>query len=192
MSLIIDAYFGEYPARKKVAEMLFMNGLSVKDGKIFSGEVEVPVSSVARAAGVNRKIVYYTIEYIEKNYALRSIFERILPMTNLKNVGPIVGWEVLELEMVTDELSCALKDVVNVLSEKGCHVRQIVGEEPILSDGKIFIVLTRPVPMDLLEKIKNISSVKDITLHTSETDKQKLACSFCKVKACPKRALIKE
>ena len=192
MSLIIDTYFGEYPARKKVAEMLFMNGLSVRDGKIFSGEVEVPVSSVARAAGVNRKIVYYTIDYIQKNYALRSIFERILPMTNLKNVGPIVGWEVLELDMESDELSCALKDVVEILSEKGCHVRQIVGEEPLLSDGKIFIVLTRPIPMEVLEKIKDIPVVKNITLHTSETDRQKLACAFCKVKACPKRALIRE
>ncbi len=192
MSLIIDTYFDEYPARKKVAEMLFLSGMGVREGKIFAGEVEVPVSSVARAAGVNRKIVYYTIEFIEKNYALRSIFERIEPMANLKKVGPIVGWEVLELEMDMDGLSCALKDVVGILSEKGCHVRQIVGEEPLLSDGKIFIVLTRPVPMDLLERIKNIPSVKDITLHTSESDRSKLACTFCKVKACPRRALISE
>ena len=192
MTLIIDEYFGEYPARKKVAEMLFNSGLSVREGKIYARDVEIPVSSVARAAGVNRKIVYYTIEFIEKNYALRSIFERIEPMANLKKVGPIVGWEVLELEMNMDELSCALKDVVEILSEKGCHVRQIIGQEPLLSDGKIFIVLTRPVPMDLLEKIKSIPTVKDITLHTSESDKNKLACNFCKVKACPRRALIKE
>ena len=74
----------------------------------------------------------------------------------------------------------------------GCHVRQIVGENPLLTDGKIFIVLTRPVPMDLLERIREIPSVKDITLHTSERDKSKLACNFCKVRACPRRALIKE
>ena len=192
MSLIIDTYFGDYPARKKVAEMLFNNGLSVKSGKIFSGDIEVPVSSIARAAGVNRKIVYYTIDFIQKDYALRSIFERLQPMANLNKVGPIVGWEVLELDMDAEKVSCTLKDVVDILSEKGCHVRQIVGEEPLLSDGKIFVVLTRAVPMDILEKMKSIPSVKDITLHTSETDRTKLACNFCKVKACPRRALIKE
>ncbi len=192
MTLIIDAYFGEYPARKKVAEIMFNSGLSVRGGKIFSGNVEVPVSSVARAAEVNRKIVYYTIEFIEKNYALRSIFERMEPMANLKDVAPIVGWEVLELDMDMTEISCSLKDVVNILSDMGCHVRQIVGENPLLTDGKIFIVLTRPVPMELLERIREIPSVKDITLHTSERDKSKLACNFCKVKACPRRALIQE
>lgn len=192
MTLIIDAYFGEYPARKKVAEIMFNSGLAVREGKIYTGNVEVPVSSLARAAGVNRKIVYYTIEFIEKNYALRSIFERIEPMANLKNVAPIVGWEVLELDMDMTGISCSLKDVVEVLSDMGCHVRQIVGENPLLTDGKIFIVLTRPVPMDLLERIREIPSVKDITLHTSERDKSKLACNFCKVRACPRRALIKE
>ena len=190
MTLIIDEYFRDYPARKKVAEIMFNSGFSVREGKVFAGDVEVPVSSIARAAEVNRKIVYYTIEYIEKNYALRSIFERMEPMANLKNVAPIVGWEVLELDMDMTDISCTLKDVVLVLSEMGCHVRQIMGENPLFGDGKIFIVLTRPVPMELLERIREIPSVKDIILHTSESDKSKLACNFCKVKSCPRRAII--
>ncbi len=192
MTLIIDSYFGEYPARKKVAEIIFNSGFSVREGKIFSRNVEIPVSSIARAADVNRKIVYHTVEQIEKNYALRSIFERIEPMTNLRRVGPIVGWDVIELKMDMDGLSCALKDVVAILSEEGCNVRQIVGEEPLLSNGKIFVVLTRPVPIRLLEKIKALPSVNDITLHTSEKDRNKLACAFCKVKSCPRRALLQE
>ncbi len=192
MTLIIDAYFHEYPARKKVAELLFKNGISVRDGKLYSGEIEIPVSSVARAADVNRKIVYHTIEFIEKNYALRSIFERLEPMANLRKVGPIVGWDVLEFEMEMNKLSCALKDVLQILSRPGCHVRQVIGEEPLLSEGKIYIVLTKPVPIEILEEIKELPTVKDITLHTSERDKSKLACSFCTVKACPRRAMLQE
>ncbi len=192
MTLIIEAYFHEYPARKKVAEIIFKSGFSVKEGKIFAGNVEIPVSSLARAADVNRKIVYHTIEFIEKNYALKSIFERMEPMANLKRVGPIVGWDVLEFDMEMNKLSCALKDVLDILSKPGCHVRQVIGEEPLLSEGKIYIVLTRPVPMEILKEIKDVPTVKDITLHTSERDKNKLACAFCKVKACPRRALLQE
>ncbi len=192
MTLIIDAYFQDYPARKKVAEIIFKSGFSIRNGKIFAGDVEIPVSSIARAAGVNRKIVYYTIDFIEKNYALKSIFERIEPMANLRRVGPIVGWDVLEFDMEMNKLSCALREVLDVLSKKECHVRQVIGEEPLLSEGKIYIVLTKPVPLNILKEIKELPTVKDITLHTSEQDRNKLACAFCKVKACPRRALLQE
>lgn len=192
MTLIIDAYFHEYPARKKVAEMIFKSGFSVRDGKVFAGDVEIPISSIARASNVNRKVVYHTIEYIEKNYALKSIFERIEPMPSLRRVGPIVGWDVLEFDMDINSLSCALRDVLEILSRPECHVRQVIGEEPLLSEGKIYVVLTRPVPMDILKKLKNLSTIKDITLHTSERDRNKLACTFCTVKACPRRAMLQE
>lgn len=93
--LILEAYFKNYPARRKVAEFLFENGLSVKNGKIYIKNVEVPISELARAIGVNRKIIYHTIEYIEKTYPpLKLVFERLNPLPSLIDVAPPLCWEV--------------------------------------------------------------------------------------------------
>jgi len=95
MMLILDAYFKNFPARRKVAEFLFETGLSVKNGKIYLREVEVPISELSRVIGVNRKIIYHTIEYIEKTYPLKMIFEKLNPLPSLITMAPIMGWEVL-------------------------------------------------------------------------------------------------
>ncbi len=187
MLFIVQEYFKNYPARKKVAEILVNNGISIKDSKLYMGDVEISVNAIARAAGVNRKIVYHTIEYIEKTYELRSIFERLKPTMNLEQVAPIMGWEVLEITFKKGKFGCSLEKIAKILSEKACEIRQIIGEREIGNGNRLIIIVEKPLKMDTIAEIKNIESVESIVIHTAEKDKEKIVCNYCKVKYCPRK-----
>lgn len=187
MLLIIEHYFRSYSARKKVAEILYKNGLSVRNSKIYSGDVEIPISAVANAAEVNRKIVYHTIEFIEKNYPLRVIFEKMRSGPDLSRLAPEMGWDVLEIEIKKGKFACTIGKVINALFDYKCRIRQVLGEEPISGTGKLTIVLEGVIPVDIISKIREVKGVGSISLHTSQSDVEKLVCNFCEVKYCPRR-----
>jgi len=192
MLLIVREYFKNFPARRKVAEILVNNGISVRNSKLYVGDVEIPINSVARAAGVNRKIVYHTIEYIEKTYELRSIFEKLTPHLMLENIAPIMGWEAIEIQFKKGRFGCSLEKITKILSEKACEIRQIIGERELLDRNRLIIIVDRPVKMDTIAEIKRIEDVETIVIHTAEKDKEKLICNYCKVKYCPRKILYKE
>ncbi len=191
MLLIVEEYFKNFPARKKVAELLVNLGISVRNSKLYIGNVDVPVNSVAEVAGVNRKIVYHTIEFIEKTYELRNIFERLEPTLSLAEVAPIMGWEVVEIEFKKPKYGCILEKIFHVLSEASCEIRQIIGERKSMDSSKLTIVLEKPVNIEAIGKIRALDGVETITLHTSEMDKQKIVCNYCKVKYCPRKVSLK-
>jgi len=191
MLLIVEEYFKNFPARKKVAELLVELGISIRNSKLYIGDVDVPVNSVAQVAGVNRKIVYHTIEFIEKTYELRNIFERFEPKLSLAKVAPIMGWEVLEIEFKKPKYGCILEQIFRILSDTSCEIRQVLGEREGINGSKLIIILEKPVNIDAVGKIRGLEGVETITLHTSEMDKQKIVCNYCKVKYCPRKVSLK-
>ena len=188
--LILEAYFKNYPARRKVAEFLFENGLSVRNGKIYLKNVEVPISELARAIGVNRKIIYHTIEYIEKTYPLKLIFERLNPLPSLIDVAPLMGWEVLEIDVEKEEYQGAFAEVMRILAENDVPVMEVFGRNLREETSKIFIVIDGTLPVETFARIKDIRGFQKLILHTPEKEKEKLVCNYCEVKYCPKRVLI--
>ncbi|AMQ18584.1 hypothetical protein [Thermococcus peptonophilus] len=190
MMLILEAYFKNYPARRKVAEFLFENGLSVKNGKIYIKNVEVPISELARAIGVNRKIIYHTIEYIEKTYPLKLVFERLNPLPSLIDVAPLMGWEVLEIDVEKDQYQMAFSDVLRLLAEDNTSIMEVFGRNLREETSKIYIVIDGTLSTETFGKIKNIRGFKRLILHTPEKDKEKFVCNYCEVKYCPKRVLL--
>ena len=187
MLKILDEYFKEFPARKKVVETLYNYGLSIKEGKIFLGEMEVPISVIARYANVNRKIVYHTIEFIQKDYALRSIMERLSPEVNLSTVAPLMGWEVIEVVTPAGQFGCIMTELLRILSSQSCSIRQVIAMDAPEGQGKIQIIMEGSIPVDALEMVRDIEGVNSITIKTPEKDKEKLVCHHCKVLICNRR-----
>ncbi len=192
MLFIVREYFKNYPARKKVAEILVNNGIAIRDSKLFLGDIEISVNAIARAAGVNRKIVYHTIEYIEKTYELKNIFERLHPSLNLDSVAPVMGWEVLEISFKKGKFGCSLEKIAKILSDKTCEIRQIIGERELLEKNRLIIIVENPLKMETISEIRNIDSVESIMIHTAEKDKEKIICNYCKVKYCPRKVSMKD
>ncbi len=188
--LILEEYFKNYPARRKVVEFLFENGLSVKNGKIYLRNVEVPISELARVIGVNRKIIYHTIEYIEKTPALRLIFERLNPLPSLIDVAPLMGWEVLEIELEKDKYMEGFHKVLKLLHEHRVPVMEVFSRNLREEPSKLYIVIDGALPVEAFVKIKETEGFKRLIIRTPEKDKTKFVCEYCEVKFCPKRALL--
>ncbi|ACS90218.1 MULTISPECIES: hypothetical protein [Thermococcus] len=190
MMLILDSYFKNFPARRKVAEFLFETGLSVKNGKIYLREVEVPISELSRVIGVNRKIIYHTIEYIEKTYPLKMIFEKLNPLPSLVTMAPIMGWEVLEIELEKTDYSFALSELLRYLHESNVPIMEIFSRNLRQEDAKAYIIIDGILPVDVFVKIKDIPGFKKLVLHTPEKSKERVVCSYCEVKYCPKKVAV--
>jgi predicted regulator of amino acid metabolism with ACT domain len=192
MMLILEAYFKSYPARKKVAEFLFENGLSVKNGKIYLRDVEVPISELARVIGVNRKIIYHTIEYIEKTYPLKLIFEKLNPLPSLIDVAPLMGWEVLEIELEKEDYLNSFSMILGMLATNGVPVMEVFSRNLREEPSKLYVVIDGTLPVDVFAKLKTIKGFQKLILQTPEKSKEKLVCNYCEVKYCPKRILIEK
>ncbi|ASI99278.1 regulator of amino acid metabolism, contains ACT domain protein [Thermococcus celer] len=190
MMFILEAYFKNYPARRKVAEFLFENGLSVKNGKIYLRNVEVPISELARVVGVNRKIVYHTIEYIEKTYPLKLIFEKLNPLPSLIDVAPLMGWEVLEIELDKGEYLKGFSQVLALLSDNNVPVMEVFSRNLREEPTKLYVVIDGTLPVDVFMRIKEMEGFRRLILHTPEKDKERFVCKYCEVKYCPKRVLL--
>src|SRR5690242_198242 len=70
---LID-YFQRFPAQEKIARLLIRNGLSIKGGAVYSGDIQLSDSALGRAAGVDRRIVSATVRTIEANPELHKVF----------------------------------------------------------------------------------------------------------------------
>lgn len=192
MMLILEEYFKGYPARKKVVEFLFENGLSIKKGKVYLRDVEIPISELARVIGVNRKIVYHTIEYVESTYPLRLIFERLKPLTSLIDVAPLMGWEVLEVELDKSKYQEGMAGVLKLLADRGVPIMEVFSKNLRKDPGKLYIVIDGTIPVDVFAEIKELDGFERLILRTPEKDKEKLVCNYCEVKYCPKRILMEK
>ena len=184
--ILIEEYFRHYPARRRVAEFLLRHGINVRNGSLYLGDVEIPVSEVAKAVGVNRKVVYFTVETIEASNALRLLFRRLRPELKVEAIAPAMGWEIIEIE-VNAGPTAVLRNILGHIAEEGneavsVSLRNLPGEGAYIS-----IVMERPLRGETVKKIGNIPGIKRILIRTPEKDKTKLVCTFCEVKYCPKR-----
>jgi predicted regulator of amino acid metabolism with ACT domain len=97
----VKKYFEGHPERLKVARVLIENGLSVRNGRIYLNEIELPPVRVARAAGVDRRTVKETLKAIGANRELRLIFEGIRSAGHsLKEIAKHLNLGVVEITPV--------------------------------------------------------------------------------------------
>ncbi len=175
--LIVDEYFKDYPARKKVAQLLLDKGFSIQDSSIKANGIKIPITEVAKEADVNRKIVYHTIEQIQDNKALQLTFAHNKTRADLSEVAPTVGWEVLELK-ITDHSS--LGEVLKIVDGQEIY-------EVLSKNKKSKIVIKEPLGMRKLKKVSSVKGIESLTLKTPEKNKEKLACNYCDIEYCTKK-----
>jgi len=161
----IEEYFKPYPARWKVAVQLIRQGLAVRNGSVMSGDMEIPAASVARACGVDRRVVAATIESIESEESIKNVFERLEPTLFLAKAGSALGYGVLEIEVENPLAPGIVQEVTSEIASRGISIRQVVADDPRFSDPPLLTIITdQPPPGDLIEAIKSKSGVRQITI----------------------------
>lgn len=163
---VVAEHFDRYPAQLKVARTLVTHGLRIEEGRVYCGEVEVTDSAIARAAGVDRRVVSSTVETIRDHAHLEEIFAAFRPTAHLKDVAPVMDWS--SLEIVVDDASRPgiLAAVSRIISEEGISIRQAIADDPdLVEDARLFVVTESPVPMELIPEMKDVEGVRSIIIH---------------------------
>jgi predicted regulator of amino acid metabolism with ACT domain len=162
----LSKYFGRYPSQGKVARLLMTNGLRVKEGRIYSGEVEVGDVAVARAINVDRRIVRAAVETIESTEELKRVFTALRPTAMLKEVAPLMGWSCIEVIPTDAHVPGIIADVTGVIAEAGISVRQALVDDPELTDEpRLYVITGSEVPPELIPRIKICRGVKSLIIH---------------------------
>ena len=151
----------EYPSRLKVARTLVELGFSVKDGKIFCGEVEQSELKIARAVGVDRRTVKETAESIESDPLLQSVFKGLRPAGPfLPDVAKHLGYRVIEIYADTHGVGI-VAGVTALISREGISIRQAVADDPDLTpEPKLTLVVEKEPSGDAFQKMLKIPGVR--------------------------------
>ena len=163
----IKKYLEGRPERLKVARVLVENGLSVRNGKIYLNEIEVPPVRVARVAGVDRRTVNETLNTIKANRELRLIFEEIRSAGHsLKEIAKHLNLGVLEITPVDAKIPGILANSAMILSKNRLSIRQAIVDDPELSpEPKLTLIVEKKIPGELISEFLTINGVAKVSVY---------------------------
>lgn len=161
----ISEYFQSYPSQAKVARLLLRNGMSVRDKRVFAGSVAITDTALAKAAGVDRRVVRSAVETISTDKQLSRFFSKLLPTNNFKDAASVMGWSAIEIVSEDAGQPGILAAVATTISDAGISIRQAIVDDPETSDEpRIFIITESTVPPELLPKLRSAKGVKSLTI----------------------------
>jgi predicted regulator of amino acid metabolism with ACT domain len=162
----ISEIFSSLPAQRAVARKMIELGLRVDEGgRILCGDVEVKEISLAKAAGVDRRVVSATVSSILSDRALRRIFSGIKPAgALLKDVAHELGFGVVELEADAKK-AAIIASATALLAEKRISIRQIYAKDPELFETPTLVIIAeRQIPGSLLSQFSKIPGVTKVSI----------------------------
>jgi len=156
-----------YPERLEVAKVLVENGLSVRDGKIYCNEIEIPPIRISRVAKVDRRTVTETINAIEANPELRTIFKGIRSAgLSLKEIAKYLNLGVVEITPVDARIHGILAKSATLLAEKNISIRQAIVDDPELSpEPKLTLIAETKIPGELIPKFLKVKGIEKVSVY---------------------------
>jgi predicted regulator of amino acid metabolism with ACT domain len=156
----------DYPGRLRVARALVELGLSVRDGRIFCGDIEQSELKIARAIGVDRRTVRETAEFIESDSVLQSVFKGLKPAGPfLPNVARFLGYRVIEIYADPHAVGI-VTEASALISREGIPIRQAVADDPDLTpEPKLTLVVEREPSGDAIQKMLKIPGVTKVATY---------------------------
>ena len=161
ISRIIER-FDRWPKRQIVAKFLLDNGISVRDGSLFLSGAEISFTSIARALGVDQRVVARVVEEIEADEELREIFSRIKPALNPCALAELWGWTWVEIRLKGGDN--VMRDIASAFGEAEVEIKYIIGD--IDDSGGFLHILTgsEKIPGFLIQKIRKIPGVEAVVI----------------------------
>ncbi|MEM1658130.1 MAG: hypothetical protein QXK94_03765 [Candidatus Jordarchaeales archaeon] len=163
----IASYFSDHPKRLSVARVLVENGLSVRNGKIYCNEIEVPPVRVARAAGVDRRTVVETLKMISMDEELRNIFSMIRNAgASLKEVARFFNFGVVEVTPDDPKTVGIVAGITSIIARNGISIRQVLTDDPELSpEPKLTVITDGKIPGELVPEFLKVKGVAKVSIY---------------------------
>jgi uncharacterized protein len=164
MLLDLERPFAGRGAQKRVAYYLLKNGVSVGDGRLLAGDLEVSKASVARVLGVDRRVITSTIETIKSNEGLSRIFKALNVTASLRELAPVVGYGAIEIIPRNARDKGIVAAVSREISDAGIGIRQIIADDPMFDNPEMTLITDKPIPRELIDRILKVESVKKVVV----------------------------
>ncbi|WP_297216375.1 regulator [Thermoplasma sp.] len=184
MLLILDEYFKEHPIKLRIIDGLYRSGISIRDGRFFTNDVEISVSEIANAFDVNRKTVYETIKLVESSEPLKKVMSSIKPMADIADVALLTGNQIITAYTSLGHFPYVFREIFSAISKYGCYIREIFSRNISQEESFIRIIFYRPIPDKIIGQIRKIDGVKSLEVRVS-TDVDQILCNNCDIKICP-------
>ena len=156
-----------HPERLAVAKVLVENGLTIKNGKIYCNEIEIPTVKIARVAKVDRRTVAQTIKTIEKTPELQTIFKHLKSAGHsLREIAKYLNLGVVEITPVSAKIPGILAKSALLLAEKNISIRQALVDDPELSpEPKLTLIAETKIPGELVPEFLKIKGVEKVSIY---------------------------
>ncbi len=164
---MVVEYLKGYTERLAVARIFIENGLSVRNGKIYCNEIEIPPIRVSRVAKVDRRTVKETIKMIEENPELRVIFRAIRSAgLSLKEVARHLDLGVVEIEVADARIPGILAKSASLIAKRNISIRQAIVDDPELSpEPKLTLIAETKIPGQLVSEFLKINGVTRVSVY---------------------------
>ena len=162
----ISGLFEGLPAQKQVARKMIELGLRIdEEGVVKCGEVEVKEVSLAKAAGVDRRVVRAAIDSILSDDTLSKLFKGIQPAgTLLKDIARDLGFGAVEMEASAKKAGI-IASAATLLAQRKISIRQVYAKDPELFENPTLVIITeKPIPGSLLTEFSKIPGVKKVSI----------------------------
>ena len=163
----ILAKFRRFPAQEKVIRLILQRGFQVSEnGRVISGEIDIPHAQIAKELDVDRRVVDTTAAAIREDEELWKIFRNIRSMTFLGEVAPVLGLGVIQITPVDASKTGILGNVASAVASYGLSIRQAISDDPyFVEDPKLTIITDGRIPGDLVRLLTEIAGVKKVTVY---------------------------
>ena len=162
----VKDYFIKRKAGLEIARLMIEYGIRLdRSRRFYVGDVEIPDTSLARAAGVDRRVVRDTADYILQDEQMLSLFEKLKPAgASLVDVATMLGFTVLKVTADPHKLGI-ISAVSSVLMQHGVIIRQALADDPDLYPEPVLtLVLEGRVPAKAVEELNKLKLVTSLTL----------------------------
>ncbi len=158
--------FERQVVRPEIVKKMIECGMRVSDDeKIYVDDVEVDYSAVARAVGVDRRVVKQTVQQIRRNRYLYSLFSMTKPLgTSLVSLVSQLGYTAIVIE-ADPKSPGVMTGVAEILSRHGMVVRQAVAEDPeMVADAKMTLVVGGQLTGAAMEELNALKVVRSLKI----------------------------
>jgi len=163
----IAKHLEDHQERLAVARLLVETGLSIRDGRIYCNQIEIPTVRIAQAARVDRRTVTKTIQTVSSNPKLKDIFTHMRSAgLSLREIAKHLGLGVLEITPDDPHAIGILAKASTMIAEENISIRQAIVDDPELSpEPRLTLITEKELPGDLIPRLLRVPGIAKVSIY---------------------------